>query len=167
MADMVINMRYLFTYIVLTLTLAGCGASKHFPVDAVRDSVSVVVKESVIYRDSIIYVEVPAETDKAILPVADTSHLETSLAVSDAWVTDGRLNHTLSHKQERLAKVITMPVYLRSEQTEHLSHQVVVKEVEKQLNWWQSFRMSIGTIALIVVLVWLVLMLIKRFLLRV
>lgn len=167
MADMVINMKLIFTYIAITLLLAGCGASRQLPVDAVRDSVSVVIKESVIYRDSIIYVEVPVEADKAILPVADTSHLETSLAVSDAWVADGRLNHTLSHKQERLAKVITMPVYLRSEQTEHLTHQVVVKEVEKQLNWWQNFRMSLGTISLIVVFVWLVIMLIKRFLLRV
>lgn len=167
MADMVINMKRLFTSIFIMLLLAGCGASKHLPVDAVRDSVSIVVKESVIYRDSIIFVEVPKETDKAILPLADTSHLETSLAVSDAWVADGRLSHTLSHKQERLAKVITMPVYLRSEQTERLSHQVVLKEVEKQLNWWQSFRMSLGTIATIVVLVWLVLLLIKRFFLRV
>lgn len=167
MAVMVINMKRLLSYFAFTLLLASCCASKHIPVEAAKDSVSVIIKESVVYRDSIIYVEVPVEADKAILPVADTSHLETSLAVSDAWVVDGRLNHTLSHKQERIAKVITMPVYLRSEETEHLSHQVVLKEVEKQLNWWQSFRISLGTIALIVVLVWLVFMLIKRFLLRV
>ena len=167
MAVEVIKMKLLLTYVIVALIFISCSTCKHLPIESNRDSVSVVVKESVIYRDTIIYVEVPVENDRTILPVADTSHLETSLAVSDAWVVDGRLNHTLSHKQERLAKVITMPVYLRSEQTEHLSHQVVVKEVEKQLNWWQNFRMSVGTIALIVLFVWLVFMLIKRFLLRV
>ncbi len=167
MAVMVIRMKRLITYIIITLLLVGCGAYKHLPVEAVKDSVSVVIKESVIYRDSIVYVEVPAEADKSILPVADTSHLETSLAVSDAWVVDGQLNHTLSHKQERLEKVVTIPVYLRSEQTDRLSHQVVVKEIEKQLNWWQSFRITLGTIFIIIILVWLFLGLIKRFLLRV
>ena len=162
-----INMKRLITLITIALLMISCGASRHLPVEAVRDSVSVVVKESIVYKDTIIYIEVPAESDKAVIPAADTSHLETSLAVSEAWVTDGRLNHTLRHKQERLAKIMTMRVYLRSEQTEHLSHEVVVKEVEKQLNWWQSFRMTLGTLFIIVILVWLFLGLIKRFFLRV
>ena len=44
--------------------------------DVQKDSVSVVIKESVIYRDTTIYVEVPVEVIKEVLPETDTSHLE-------------------------------------------------------------------------------------------
>lgn len=158
----------LSTYIILCMLLVSCGASKNLPVDSQMDSVSVVIKESVIYKDSIIYVEVPVESDKAILPASDTSHLETSLAVSEAWVVDGRLNHTLSNKQDKkIAKVIAIPVYLREEKAESLSNKVLIKELEKSLNNWQSFRMTLGTIVMIIITVWLLIKLAKRFLLGV
>lgn len=153
-------------YLLAILALAGCGASKQLPIESAKDSVSVIIKESIIYRDSVVYVEVPAEADKAILPADDTSHLETSLAVSEAWVKDGQLNHILSHKPNiQLPKVVTIPIYLKSEETEHLSHQVVVKEVEKNLTSWQSFRMTLGTISIIVLLLWLIFKVIRRFVL--
>ena len=157
----------LSTYIILCVLLVSCGASKNLPVDSQTDSVSVVIKESVIYKDSIIYVEVPVESDKAILPASDTSHLETSLAVSEAWVIDGRLNHTLIHKQDKIAKVVAIPVYIREEKAESLSNKVLIKEVEKNLNNWQSFRITLGTIVIIVFIVWLLFKLAKRFLLGV
>lgn len=151
--------------ILAILLLSSCGAYNRLPLETQKDSISVVVKESIIFRDSIVYVEVPAEKDMAILADTDTSRLETSIAKSEAWVTNGRLNHTLSNKPDvRLAKVVTIPVYLRSEESKTLAQKVFVKEVEveKDLSAWQSFRIVLGTIALIIILLWGCLKLLKR-----
>ena len=147
----------------LLFLVAGCGAYKRLPIAEQKDSVSVVIQERVIYKDSLVYVEVPAESESAILPNTDTSRLETSLAQSEAWVAGGQLNHTLRHKPDvRLPKLISIPVYLRSQETEKLAQRVVVKEVEKQLNSWQSFRITLGNLTLVVIGLWLLIKVIKK-----
>lgn len=148
---------------LLLLMLVSCGAYKRLPIAEQKDSVSVVIKEKIIYKDSIVYVEVPAESSSAVLADSDTSHLETSLAQSEAWVAEGQLHHTLSHKPDaRLPKLMAIPVYLRSEETKSIAEKVIVKEVEKDLNAWQSFRMVLGTILLIFILVWGVVKLFRK-----
>lgn len=143
--------------------LVSCGAYKRLPIAEQKDSVSVVIKERVIVKDSLIYVEVPAESESVIIPDTDKSRLETSLAQSEAWVAEGQLHHTLSNKPDvRLPKVLSIPVYLRSEETKSLAQKVVVKEIEKDLNAWQSFRMVLGTILLILIFVWGVVKLFRK-----
>lgn len=154
-----------YLYIICALMLVSCGAYKRLPIAEQKDSVSVVIKERVIVKDSLIYVEVPAESESVIIPDTDTSRLETSLAQSEAWVSAGQLNHTLRHKPDvRLPKIVSIPVYLRSEETKSLAQQVIVKEVEKDLTTWQSFRMTLGTLFIIGVVVLLLFMLFKHYL---
>lgn len=155
----------IYFYIICALMLVSCGASKRLPIAEQKDSVSVIIQERVIVKDSLIYVEVPAEAESAILPDTDTSRLETSLAQSEAWVSNGQLNHTLRHKEDvRLPKIISIPVYLRSEETKSLAQKVIIKEVEKELNSWQSFRMSLGSLVIIVIGVYFLFMLCKHYL---
>ena len=90
--------------------MALCGliyacATPRVVQDYQRDSTVVEVRDSLILRDSVIFVEVPKESDKAILPDADTSRLETSLALSEAWVNEGRLYHTLRNRQGALIPI--------------------------------------------------------------
>lgn len=145
--------------------LVSCGASKRLPIAEQKDSVSVVIHERVIVKDSLVYVEVPAESESVILPDTDTSRLETSLAQSEAWVSNGQLNHTLRHKEDvRLPKIVSIPVYLRSEETKSLAQSVIIKEVEKELNSWQSFRMSLGSLVIIAFGVYFLFMLCKHYL---
>lgn len=152
---------------IVAIIIVSCGPAAHLQEQ--KDSVSVIIKESVIYRDSIVYVEVPAETNKAILPDTDTSRLETSIAESEAWIAEGKLSHTLRNKSDmRIPKIVTMPVYLKSRETEHLTRNVTTKEVEveKELNKWQIFRMMLGTLTLIAAGVWLLLKILKRVLVK-
>lgn len=155
--------------LLLLPMLVSCGTQKSIPMESAKDSVSVIIKESVVLRDSIIYVELPAEADKAILPDTDTSRLETSIAESKAWVAEGKLNHTLRNKADiRIPKIVDIPVYIQWKETEHLSRNVILKEVEveKQLNKWQIFRMMLGTISLIAISIWLTLKILKRVLVK-
>ena len=137
-----------FTILAMVVFISSCGAPKvAMTTDVQKDSVSVVIKESVIYRDTTIYVEVPVEVIKEILPDTDTSHLETSLAISEAWVNAGKLNHTLTHKDAKIEQTIPVPEKHTQKDSVNVSIKEGVKEmpveVEKPLNAWQSFRMSL------------------------
>ena len=131
--------------------LTGCAAQRA-AVDHQRDSVAVIVRDSVIFRDSVVLVEIPKEKDKDVVVQSDTSHLETSVAESEAWVADGRLHHTLRNKDEAFIPVtIKMPERLHYEQKDRLVYNRIVEqvEVEKPLGWWERFVMSVGTITII------------------
>ena len=156
---------YRLIYLPIILALASCGTQR-VQLESAKDSVSVIIKESVIYKDTTIYVEVPKESDKVMLPSSDTSHLETSIAISEAWLLDGKLNHTLVNKSSvSLSKDVELPNYITSKETDHKEVIVQKVEVEKELNKWQSFRMVLGDLTLIVIGVWLLLIIIKRVLL--
>ena len=101
-------------------------------------------KETVIeYRDTTIidtaYFEVPVEVEK-IVTRDTTSHLENSLAISDAMVTDGFLHHSLETKPQK----VPVPVVIHLRDTIKQEAQIVYKEVpvEQPLSWWQKFRMD-------------------------
>lgn len=155
--------------LLLLLVLISCGTQKAIPMESAKDSVSVIIKESVIYKDSIVYVEIPAEADKVIVADTDTSHLETSVAESEAWVIDGKLNHTIRNKPDmRIPKIVNLPIYITSKETEHISSNVITREVEveKELNKWQIFRMMLGTVCMIAIGVWLLFKILKRVLVK-
>ena len=112
-----------------------------------------------------IFVPIPAqsassvgETDTNGLPC---SHLETDFAVSDAFVDSvGKLHHTLENKPQNLPAVVDTTVHaydttITNTQTTSDTHTDYV-EVEKPLEWWQTFLMWTGGVALIVALVFLV-----------
>ena len=139
---------WICTFAVL---LTGCAVQR-VAVDHQRDSVAVIVRDSVIFRDSVVLVEIPKESDKDVAMRSDTSHLETSVAESEAWVADGRLHHTLRNKDEAFIPVtIKMPERIHYEQKERLVYNCIVEtiEVRKPLSWWERFVMSVGTIAII------------------
>ena len=131
--------------------LTGCAAQR-VAVDHQRDSVAVIVRDSVIFRDRVVLVEIPKESDKDVIMQSDTSRLETSVAESEAWVADGRLHHTLRNKDAAVIPVtIKLPEKIHYEQKERLVYNCIVEtiEVEKPRSWWERFVMSVGTIAII------------------
>lgn len=152
--------------VVLLLFFASCGAQKNLPpTETQKDSVTIIVKEVVKYRDSLIYVEVPVEVEKVIMAATDTSHLETSLAVSEAWVTDGKLNHTLAHKKTKIEKEVVIPETHTQTSTEKVesSERVEYVEVEAELSSWQNFLIVFGKIAMAGVALLVIIVSLKRF----
>jgi hypothetical protein len=136
---------------VFLAVLTACGTQK-VVTDIQRDSVAVIVRDSVIFRDSVVLVEIPKESDKDVVMRSDTSRLKTSIAESEAWVANGRLHHTLRNKDWAFIPVtIKMPEKIHYEQKDRLVYNRIVEqvEVEKPLSWWERFVMSVGTIAII------------------
>lgn len=95
------------------------------------------------YRDRTVHdtatVEIPLIIEKNV--TKDTvSRLENKYAKSDALVSGGLLHHSLESKPQ----IIEVPVEVTVTDTLWKESQVIEKEVkvEKELNWWQKFRMN-------------------------
>lgn len=132
--------------------------------ETVRDSVIMTIRDSVIIRDSIVFVALPEGSASTRLPATDTSRLETSLAESEAYVSDGRIHHTLKNRSDALLPVtVQFKERLRSADKSLVRYQRIVEkvEVEKQLSRWQRFIMSLGYGLLAYMAIWIAIKLSK------
>lgn len=153
----------------ISVILAGvfsfysCGVYKAPIQVEVRDSL--VIKEVVNYRDSIIYTEIPTELSSAITSDSDTSHLETSIAISNAWVESGKLHHQLKNKDDtRLSKVVHIPYYVTTVDTYKYINNIQRVEVPKELSRWDILRMTLGDILMILLSLLIIYKSVRRFL---
>ena len=124
--------------------LLGCCPCRHLQ-SIQRDTVAVIIRDSVYLHDTTLLWSPPDESSQAI---ADTSsHLETSLAESDAAIIDGRLVHSIRNRCESIVPInVTIPYKVHSESRESLSERTVVKEVPRELTWWQVLWVRLGQI---------------------
>ena len=133
-------------FVAMLAMISGCGPVKKV-METQKDSVAVVIRDSTIFRDSIIYVKVEAEKDSVVLPDTDTSRLSTRYAESEAYVSKGQLHHSLRNKSEALIPIetkIPITIHFESKATIRDKRIVEVVEVEKQLSLWQKFIQMLG-----------------------
>ena len=155
----------LLSLLFISVAVCSCGVHKYIPVEnSQKDSVIIHIKDSVIFRDSIIFVQVPKESTSAIVASSDSSHLETEVAASDAWIEEGRLHHTLRNKEKLQPIEVKLPVKIHSEleSRQQLAAKTVIQVVEKELTWWQKLWITSGQVAWGIVMM-LVLLLMIRF----
>lgn len=143
--------------IAASLLVAGCAAPR-VAQDIQRDSVIVTIKDTTILRDTVVMVEIPEGEDKAVLPDTDTSRLRTLVAESEAYVSGGRLHHTLRNREAILPIRIELPKAIRQEHHYLVRDRKVVEvvEVEKKLSRWSSFILGLGYAALAGAVIWLI-----------
>lgn len=138
------------------LALTGCRTTKQ-PLPSVPmapviinhvDSVRTERIETVRIDTVTVEVTVPMEAVSQVVR-ADSSHVETSLAMSDAWINgDGTLGHTISNKPQKLKGEALVPV--KDTQTNKEAEKirevpVAYPEpvyVEKKLTLWQEIRIK-------------------------
>lgn len=101
----------------------GTKKTKQIPIVQVEKT---VVKDSLIYVRDTLYLPLPVE-EKEVKTTADSSHLETSIAESDAWIDSiGQLNHTLKNK-DTVYKYIYDTVYINKTITEYKEKEVPIE----------------------------------------
>lgn len=133
------------------LCLSGCGVLRcQKPELQVKDSLVLHIKDSLAIRYIPVEVPVPVEVIREIIPSSDSSHLETSVARSDAFIdSTGNLHHTLENKADSSLHV-DVPVeehfHTEQQQASHVEKETVIKEVEKPLSWWQKFLQVSGIV---------------------
>lgn len=146
-------MKRILSYLLTLLIFTGCGILR-CPVREevqVRDSTVLLVRDSVAIQYVPVEVEIPVEVMREIVPSSDSSHLETSVAKSDAFIdSTGHLHHTLENKAG--ATIHTdVPVqehwHSEQEQDSHSETQTIIQEVERELSWWQKLWIRSGQVA--------------------
>ena len=108
--------------------MIGCCASKHAIEVPVKEIVKIEYRDSLIHVKDTIYIQPPVE-EKSNKTKEDSSHLETSMAKSDAWIdVEGNLNHTLENKDTPL-KTIRDTIFVTQNIIEYKEKEVPI-EVE-------------------------------------
>lgn len=93
-----------FILFLVMFLMMGCGICKrqYIPVESKIDSIYI---EKVVERIDTVSIEVPGE--KVYVVAVDSSHLETTVATSDAKIdSTGRLYHNLINKNKKIEKEI-------------------------------------------------------------
>lgn len=133
--------------------LSGCHSSKQIlPSTPVivnnTDSVRTEYIETVRIDTVRVEIPIPQESAKQVVPDS-TSHLETSLAESDAWLNpDGTLGHSIKNKEQNLKADVMVPV----KDTQNNNSEVRVREVpvpypepvyiERNFTKWEKIRLE-------------------------
>ena len=92
----------LFIVMFLMMGCSICHRVQYVPVETKTDS---VIIEKIVERVDSVYIPVPSESSEVVRE--DSSHLETSVAISDAKIdSNGVLHHTLKNKNTNLKKEI-------------------------------------------------------------
>ena len=92
----------LFIVMFLMMGCSICHRVQYIPVATKTDS---VIVEKIVERVDSVYFPVPSESSEVVRE--DSSHLETSVAISDAKIdSNGVLHHTLKNKDTSLKKEI-------------------------------------------------------------
>lgn len=110
-----------------TLMVGSCGLIKHVPVET---KVIYTYKDSTVisYKDSTIFVEIPKEVIRDVVPQYDTLIMETSVAKSVSFVDT--LTHTLKGQlNNKDAEVLYKTIYLPSEEHIVYKDSIVTQEV--------------------------------------
>ena len=133
----------LWWYLLLYIFVLGAAGFVCVLMSGCSPKIVEKVVTQVEYRDRVVHdtatVEVPVEVEKIV--TRDTvSHLENNWAKSDAMVSDGFLHHSLESKP----RIIQVPVEVHVTDTVWKEQEIkeVEKLVEKELTWWQRFRME-------------------------
>lgn len=127
---------------IVVWLLTGCSVCRKCEYRiAPADSIYIERIDSIIIKDTILKVQM---RDSLVYAVADSaSHLETDVALSDAWIEEGKLHHRLQNKRDLVPIKVAIPKAISTEK--HYIRQVVVQKVN-ELTQMQSFWMVFGKI---------------------
>lgn len=145
----------LFTIVMMVVVIMGmllassCRSTKVVP--SVPPTEQIIVRDSTVFhvRDSIVVI--PVEQSVNVLVTQEPSHLETSLAVSDAWLdAAGLLHHAISNKAGIRLETHTVKETIYKDSIRYVPEPYPVPEyVPRKLTWWQKTMMTIGKISII------------------
>lgn len=129
-------MKNILKYIIIFLFFLpiGCVGTKKVQYVPTQTEIRVEYRDSLIFIRDTIFVYLPVE-EKEVKTLQDSSHLETSVAISDAWIDkENNLNHTLKNKVDTVFKYVYDTVLLTKTIKEYKEIPIIT-EVEKPVKY--------------------------------
>ena len=148
--------------LLLLLTASACSTVRTLPV---QDSTRVEVRYETKTVHDTAYVELPVIVEK-VATLDTASLLENKYAKSAASVSGGVLTHSLETKPVREPVSVEKQIVYRDSLVCRDKVQTVTVEVEKKLTWWQSFKMKLGVVTLVllvIVVIYFIFLIINHF----
>ena len=140
-----------FSLLLLLMAASACGVVR--PVIQPTDSTRVEVRVEREFVHDTTFVELPVVIEK-IQTLDTTSKLENDYARSEASVTAGILRHSLETKPAQLPVPVEKEIVYRDSIVFRDRVVKEVKEVERQLTFWQQFKMRAGVAAMILTILY-------------
>ena len=105
---------------------------------------SVIIKETIVYRDSLIPIPVKDSTTAVQTVPADTARAETDLAKAKAWLESDSLKLTITNKPSPIPPIkVSIPEKAKTEL--HTKTITEIKTIEvNRLTKWQKVMISLG-----------------------
>lgn len=136
--------------LLVLLGIGGCGTTKYVPIES-KEQTKVEVRDSVIYKDSIIYI--PQERIVEVVPSIDTLFMEIETAEATAYLDTAILmlrGELKSKKKETVKYIERIEVRERIDTTYIQIPQPYPVEVTKIPKWlWWSLIFNIINVLLI------------------
>ena len=148
--------------LLLLLTASACSTVRTLPV---QDSTRVEVRYETKTVHDTAYIELPVIVEK-VATLDTASLLENKYAKSAASVSGGVLTHSLETKPVREPVSVEKQIVYRDSLVYRDKVQTVTVEVEKKLTWWQSFKMKLGVVTLVllvIVVIYFIFLIINHF----
>lgn len=139
---------FILFIVAMILLVVSCGVCHDCEYKQnIRDSIYIEKIDTLIHRDTIINVQM---RDSVVFAVVDSSsHLETDVALSDAWIEGGKLHHSLENKTTLIPIQVSFPNGVSIEK--HYLTRVITQEVEREMKWHETARMKMGEILLFLI----------------
>lgn len=143
-------LRHLTAIVAALLVAIGCGTTKYVPIEG-KEITKVEVRDSIIYKDSIIYI--PQERIVEVVPKLDTLEMEIETAKAKAYLdtTQMLLKGELKSKQATQKKYIERIEYKERTDTVYIEKPTpyeVPKPHTPKWCWW-SLMFNIVTVLLV------------------
>ena len=148
--------------LLLLLTASACSTVRQLPS---TDSTKVEVRYETKTVHDTAYVELPVIVE-TVATLDTASVLENKYAKSAASVSGGVLTHSLETKPLREPVAVEKQIVYRDSLVYRDRLQTVTVEVEKKLTAWQSFKMKLGVVTLVllvIVVIYFIFLIINHF----
>lgn len=149
--------QFVFTLVmvvVICMSFVGCGSIKEIPI---TNTEKIVYRDSTIYINDTVTIEVPKEVIKEIVPEDTTSILRTSVALSEAKIEKGMLYHRLEQKgvvKAQIDTVVTIQYVDRIIEKE-VPIEVEVIKYKRDTIYWLSLMFNLAVILFFVFKIYL------------
>ena len=140
-------MRRIVIFMAIALLCSGCAMCRNCRNTALNSTDkrdSLIIKETIVYRDSLIPVLVKDTTAVVHTAPADTARAETDLAKAKAWLESDSLKLTITNKPSPIPPIkVSIPEKAKTEL--HTKTITEIKTIEvNRLTKWQKTMISLG-----------------------
>lgn len=134
----------------------------NYPPEEKPPETIITTKDSVIYRDTTVYIHLPGQTDTAYIDVpcqkayiSDTAIAETELAKAWAWMQWRKINLVLIQKDTTITQRLDSAIMEAQHWKEKYTTETKVKVIYEAPGWWRFTHYGFFTLLMLLIIIFI------------